>query len=101
MKIIVDCFGREVRLTDERLSHILEHPELRNMEAELVRVTGQPQLVRRSCSGSAVHLFYGFYSQTAVSCKWLCVVFKYEKADDFVVIVYLSISLMREKNYGG
>ncbi len=90
MKIIVDCFGREVRLTDERLSHILEHPELRNMEAELERVTRQPQLVRRSRSDSAVHLFYGFYSQTAVSSKWLCVVVKYEKADAFVITAYLT-----------
>ena len=28
MKILQDCFGRQVRLTDERLAHILEHPEV-------------------------------------------------------------------------
>jgi len=27
MKMLKDCFGRSVRLTDERLAHILEHPE--------------------------------------------------------------------------
>lgn len=27
MKILQDCFGRKVRLTDERRVHILEHPE--------------------------------------------------------------------------
>jgi hypothetical protein len=32
MKILNDCFGREVRLTDERLAHILERPELGGME---------------------------------------------------------------------
>ena len=29
MKILEDCFGRKVRLTDERLAHILEHLEIR------------------------------------------------------------------------
>ena len=31
MKILPDCFDRQVRLTDERLAHILEHPEMREM----------------------------------------------------------------------
>jgi hypothetical protein len=31
----VDCFGREVRLTDERLAHILERAELRDMRDEI------------------------------------------------------------------
>jgi hypothetical protein len=29
MKTLKDCFGHSVRLTDERLAHILEHPESR------------------------------------------------------------------------
>ncbi len=32
MKILTDYKGEKVRLTDERLSHILEHPEMVNME---------------------------------------------------------------------
>ena len=35
MKILKDYQGREVRLTDERLQHILEHPEMANLEAAL------------------------------------------------------------------
>jgi hypothetical protein len=74
MKMLKDCFGRSVRLTDERLAHILEHPEMRDIGAEIVRVLLQPQLVRRSRSDEAVRLFYEFYSQTIVGGKWLCVV---------------------------
>ena len=28
MEVYRDCFGQEVRLTDERKAHILEHPEM-------------------------------------------------------------------------
>ena len=90
MKTLQDCFGRQVRLTDERLAHILEHPEMEGMAAEIERVLRQPQLVRRSRSDAAVRLFYEFYSQTTVGGKWLCVVVKYEENDAFVVTAYLT-----------
>ena len=48
MKQITDCFGHSVRLTDERLAHILEHPEMQSMAAAIERVLREPQHVRRS-----------------------------------------------------
>ena len=90
MKTIEDCFGHQVRVTDERLAHILDHPEMAGMEGEIVRVLRQPQLVRRSRSDGAVRLFYEFYAQTIVGGKWLCVVVKYEENDAFVVTAYLT-----------
>jgi hypothetical protein len=90
MKMLQDCFGHEVRLTDERLAHILEHPEMEDMSAEIERVLRQPQLVRRSRSDDAVLLSYEFYSQTIVGGKWLCVVVKYSDDDAFVVTAYLT-----------
>ena len=42
MKVIRDCFGRSVRLTDERLAHILQHQELVGMEEEISRVLQTP-----------------------------------------------------------
>lgn len=35
MKTLTDCFGNKVRLTGERLAHILEHPEMAGMTAEI------------------------------------------------------------------
>jgi hypothetical protein len=90
MKILGDCFGHQVRLTDERLAHILEHPEMAGMEAEIIRVLQQPQFVRRSRSDGTVRLFYEFYAQTVVGGKWLCVVVKYAENDAFVVTAYLT-----------
>jgi hypothetical protein len=38
MKTIRDCFGRLIRLTDERIAHILQHPEMVDMESEIAHV---------------------------------------------------------------
>ncbi|MDB6022960.1 MAG: hypothetical protein JWQ04_2817 [Pedosphaera sp.] len=90
MKTLQDCFNRQVRLTDERLAHILEHPEMKELGGEIERVLRQPELVRRSRSDSEVRLFYEFYAQTIVGGKWLCIVVKYLENDAFVVTAYLT-----------
>ena len=89
-KTIADCFGHAVRLTDERLAHILEHQEMNEMGAEIEQLLGAPQIVRRSRSDDAVRLVYAFYSETIVGGKWLCVVVKYLLSDAFVVTAYLT-----------
>lgn len=93
MKHITDCFGRTVRLTDERLAHILVHPEMRSMALEIERALRQPQVVRRSRTDPAVRMYYEFYAQTVVGGKWLCVVVKYAQTDAFVVTAYLTDKL--------
>jgi hypothetical protein len=90
MSTLKDCFGHQVRLTDERLAHILEHLEMKDMATEIQRVLIRPELVRRSRSDEAVRLFYEFYAQTIVGGKWLCVVVKYAESDAFVVTAYLT-----------
>ena len=42
VKVVQDCFGQSVRLTDDRLAHILEHAEMAGMENELERVLLRP-----------------------------------------------------------
>jgi hypothetical protein len=90
MRILTDCFGRRVRLTDERLAHILEHPEMRGVESEIELAVGKPKFVCLSRSDSNVRLFYDFCAQTMIGGKWLCVVVKYAGADAFVVTAYLT-----------
>jgi hypothetical protein len=93
MKVVKDCFGHSVRLTDERLAHILEHSEMSEMADELERVLQSPREVRASRSDSNVMLFYGFYSSSQVGGKWLCVVVKYLPDDAFIVTAYLTDTL--------
>lgn len=87
---LVDIFGREVRLTDERLAHILTHPEMAKLYAEIQLTVNRPRLVRRSRSDSGVRLFYNFCPYTPVGSKWLCVVVKYNEQDAFIITAYLT-----------
>jgi hypothetical protein len=48
MKLLKDYQGRDVRLTEERLHHILEHPEMANLESALEKTLRQPQYVIQS-----------------------------------------------------
>ncbi len=90
MRELTDCFGQKVRLTDERRAHILEHPEMRDLEAQLAVALERPELVRVSRSDPTARLFYRYYARTVVGGKWLCVVVKYADADAFVVTAYLT-----------
>jgi len=93
MKLITDCFGRSVRLTDERLAHILQHFEMAGLEDEIVRVLRSPAEVRVSRTDEAVQLFYEFYAQTSAGGKWLCIVVRYSPDDAFVITAYLTDKL--------
>jgi hypothetical protein len=90
MRILTDCLGRTVRLTEERLAHILEHPEMSGIGSEIEAALTKPEFVRPSRSDSSAHLFYKFCSKTVVGGKWLCVVVKYAEADAFIVTAYLT-----------
>lgn len=90
MLILLDYQNRDVRLSEERLSHILSHPEMMGMEAQIANTLKQPQLVRQSRSDVSVALLYRFYTQLMIGDKWLCVVVKYLPRDAFVVTAYFT-----------
>lgn len=76
MRILRDYGGREVRLTGERLEHILSHPEM----VQLVRSASDPE----------AQLYYRFYEETPVGGKFLCVVVKVKSTDTFILTAYLT-----------
>lgn len=48
MKLLTDYQSIQIRLTDERLTHILNHPELANMEFAILETLQNPEQVRVS-----------------------------------------------------
>ena len=90
MKILKDYQGRDVRLTEERLQHILEHQEMASLAAALEETLRLPYLVIQSRTDPAAELNYRFYVGTKVGDKWLCVVVRYSPNDAFVVTAYLT-----------
>jgi hypothetical protein len=95
MRILSDYEGREIRLTDERLAHILGHPEMERMEPSIVETLRRPQSVIRSVSDDEARLYYRLYPDTVVGEKLLCVVVKAREDDAFVLTAYLTDKLKR------
>ena len=59
MKVIFDIFGRHVRLTENRLGHIVEtHPEMVDQLLNLEETLVNPYAVIESINDNAVQLFY-------------------------------------------
>jgi hypothetical protein len=90
MKLLRDFRGSEIRLTDERLEHILEHPEMVGMETAIEEALRQPIAVVQSLSDPEAHLYYRYYLGTMVGDKFLCVVVKVSADDAFVLTAYLT-----------
>ena len=59
MKILQDFEGLAIRLTDERRTHILEHPEMVAMELAIEETLLRPErVVQRSASASLLPLLF-------------------------------------------
>ena len=89
MRIFTDYEGRAIRLTNERLAHMLEHPEMAGMEHRIAETLARPEQVTESLSDPEARLYYRFYMGTWVGDKHLCVVVKMAQNDAFVLTAYL------------
>jgi hypothetical protein len=90
LRVLTDYTGRQIRLTDERVAHVLEHPEMVGLEDGIVETLVEPASVVESKSDATVDLFYRYYRRTRVGGKWLCVVVKVGVREPFVVTAYLA-----------
>ena len=95
MKVLEDYRGRKIRLTDERLNHIREHPEIVGMLNEISRTLADPQEVVQSLGDPEAHLYYRFYFGTRVGDKYFCVVVKVMGEDAFVLTAYLTDTIKK------
>jgi hypothetical protein len=95
MRVLRDFQGLAVRLTEERLRHILEHPEMARMEAAIEETLRRPERIVQSMSDDAARLYYRFYVRTMVGGKFLCVVVKTVDEDAFLLTAYLTDRIKR------
>jgi hypothetical protein len=73
----VDERGNEVRLTDERLSHILRrHPEMAFQMHRFADTLAMPDAVRPSRSSPTVQLYYRLYPDLLDRNRYVCLVVK-------------------------
>jgi hypothetical protein len=95
MRVLQDFQGLAIRLTDERLAHILEHPEMVGMEPAMEEALLRPERVVVSFSDPEARLYYRFYVGTRVGDKYLCVIVKVRDDDAFVLTAYLTDKVKR------
>ena len=95
MRGLVDHQGRSIRLTEERLNHILTRPEMVASEGQLQETLQNPEQVAQSITDPDVHLYYRRYTDTIVGDKLLCIVVKITAQDAFVITAYLTDKVKR------
>ena len=71
-----DCWGVPIRVTEERLAHILGHPEMAGEQDRIAQTLAAPNVVVRSRSDADVRLYHRFFETSAVGAKFLCAVVK-------------------------
>ena len=89
MKIFKDFEGNEIRLTDERLEHILLHPEMADMIENIEVALRNPDYVVQSFADLDVRLHLKHFITKFFGDKYLCVVVKYIENDSFIITFYL------------
>jgi hypothetical protein len=86
-----DYAGRQIRLTDERMEHIVtEHPEMVALLAIAEQTLAEPERVVTSLSGPDSILYYRSYTATVVGDKLACIVVKSIDHDPFILTAYFT-----------
>lgn len=76
-------------MTDERLEHILLHPEMMEMQDKIGETLKNPEYIIQSTTGINVKLFNKFFVTRQFGGKFLCVVVKYLQDDAFIITSFL------------
>ncbi len=90
MEVWHDCWGVAVRVTEERLAHVLEHPEMAGEKRRIEETLARPDVVVQSQSDADVRLFHRFYETSRIGSKYLCAVVKWSDEDAFLVTAYYT-----------
>lgn len=93
--VLYDRFGRTVRLTDERIAHILEHVEMIGQVDKIEETVREPDIVIHSQRDPDVHLYHTHYPTTPVTEKDLLVAIKMTQGDDFVLTAFFTDAVKR------
>jgi hypothetical protein len=90
MLLLPDFQGRDIRLTDERLTHILEHTEMAGQEGRIAETLLTPQSVIVSHHDTRVHLYHKLFESTPVTRKYMGVMVKSLVDDTFVITTFFT-----------
>ena len=90
MPVYHDCWDVPIRVTEERLAHILEHPEMEGQETRIAETLRQPEVVVQSNTDPDVRLYHRSYDTATLGRKYLCAVVKWRRDDAFLITAYFT-----------
>ena len=97
MRRFTDERGNEVRLTDERLWHILRrHPEMAFHMHRFADTLASPDAVRASKSSPTVQMYYRLYLDQRGRDRYICLVVKRGRSYSFILTAYLDRTIQGE-----
>jgi len=92
---IFDRFGRAIRLTNERWTHIISHhPVIRNLKEEMKETLRDPKIVRRSVYDPSVLIYYRYFKDV-LGGKYIAVVVKVNNIKGFILTSYVTDRVKR------
>ncbi|MCI0438187.1 MAG: hypothetical protein L0177_03545 [Chloroflexi bacterium] len=97
MQVFTDFEGREIRLTDERVAHIIRegHGQVFQITNTLEEVLTLPDLIAESTSNPNARLYYRYYTNTAYGDKYVVVVVIIDEGDAWIATAYISNRIKR------
>lgn len=90
MQTLKDLNDRSIRLTAERLAHILEHPEMVGQELRIAETLVAPDSIIASHHDATVLLYHKLYATTPITRKYMVVMVKVLDADAFVITAFFT-----------
>jgi hypothetical protein len=85
-----DYSGRNIRLTANRLGHILTRLEMAGQEEKIKETLLTPDKIKKSKHDLDVLLYYKLYEKTPVTKKYLLVAVKVENGEGFVLTSFFT-----------
>lgn len=90
MKMFRDYAARKIRLTDNRLEHILTRAEMEGQEDRVGETLLAPDRIKKSKHDPDVLLYYKLYEKTPVTRKYLMVAVKAENGEGFILTSFFT-----------
>lgn len=88
--ILSDYRERDIGLTEERLDHIYNHPEMENQLSKIKKTLTNPDEVRKSDKDNSVHLYFKKFKNTPVTEKYLTTVVKIKTEKPFLITSFFT-----------
>lgn len=90
METVNDVLSNKVRITDERMKHILRKSEMKRQKPRIRETLKMPDVIVESKYDKNVLLYHKHYKKTPVGEKYLLVAVKQLQEDAFVMTSFFT-----------